>query len=119
MLIAYYSLTGNTRRFVARLAPPADRLEISAHKRATEPFVLVTPTYNFGNVPATVERFIDNNASYMVGVVGAGNRNWGDNFAKAGRIIAQQYDVPLLGVIELVGTEQDVKTITERMRELE
>ena len=50
MIVAYYSLTGNTRRLVARLAPPGERVELTRDTTLTEPFVLVTPTYNFGEI---------------------------------------------------------------------
>ncbi len=38
----------------------------------------------------------------------SGNRNWGLNFAKAGRTISEEYNVPLLMKFELHGKNKDV-----------
>lgn len=84
-----------------------------------QPFVLISPTFadGFGRnaVPKQVVRFlnIEANRALLRGVVGAGNRNFGENFALAGRIIAQKFGVPLLYRFELAGTEEE----TARMRD--
>ena len=71
-----------------------------------EPFLLVTPTINFGEVPPQVGRFLRINHSNLIGVAASGNRNWGDNFAKAGDKISDEYHVPLVMKFELHGNEQ-------------
>ena len=38
----------------------------------------------------------------------SGNRNWGQNFAKAGRTISEEYHVPLLMKFEVQGSNKDV-----------
>ncbi|KMK75428.1 class Ib ribonucleoside-diphosphate reductase assembly flavoprotein NrdI [Alkalihalobacillus pseudalcaliphilus] len=119
MIVAYYSLTGNTRRLVARLAPPGERVELTRDTTLTEPFVLVTPTYNFGEIPQVVAEFLESNNEYLVAVIGTGNRNWADNFAIAGRKVATRYGVPLIGTVELAGTPEDYRTLIERMRLLD
>lgn len=112
-IIAYYTLTGNTRRFIERLDLPAIR--VTPDLTLTAPFILVTPTYNFGQVPADVEAFLSQNHAGMVGVVGAGDRVWGANFAQAGRSISAQHGVPLLGEFEKAGTDEDIRIIRERV----
>lgn len=116
-LIAYYSKTGNTRRFVDKLDQSA--VEITPGLTLEQPFVLVTPTYNFGQVPLEVTEFLYRNGDLLTSVIGAGNRVWADNYARAGRLVAEQYNVPLLGEIELAGTTQETENIRERLRLLD
>lgn len=115
MLIVYYSLTGNVRRFAHKLGRPTALYEITSKSAiVTEPFVLVTPTTGFGQVPFSVAEFVRNNSDLLRGVAASGNRNWGVNFGRAGELIAEQYGVPLLLRFELSGTDEDVqKFITE------
>ena len=48
------------------------------------------------------------NHKHLRGVVGSGNKNWGNRFAKASEIISEQYNVPLLMKIELHGNTKDL-----------
>jgi len=115
MIIAYYSLTGNVRRFVGKLGRASSLYTIKPGIGTvlTEPFVLITPTTGFGQVPATVAEFLTNNSDMLRGVVASGNVNWGANFGKAGRIISEQYAVPLIHTFELSGTDVDVRIVNE------
>ncbi|KKB71900.1 class Ib ribonucleoside-diphosphate reductase assembly flavoprotein NrdI [Bacillus sp. TH008] len=115
MLIAYYSLAGNVRRFVAKTGLPA--VEIKADMLLTEPFVLVTGTYGFGQVAGTVWDFLADNGDLMAGVAASGNRNWGDNFAKAADLIAEEYGVPIVHKFELAGTAEDAAKVREFVSE--
>ncbi|MEK4267916.1 class Ib ribonucleoside-diphosphate reductase assembly flavoprotein NrdI [Bacillus sp. FSL W8-0940] len=117
MLIAYYSLAGNVRRFVAKTGLPA--AEIKADMLLTEPFVLVTGTYGFGQVAGTVWDFLADNGDLMAGVAASGNRNWGRNFAKAADLIAEEYGVPIVHKFELAGTAEDIRIFTERVRAID
>ncbi|MED4579067.1 class Ib ribonucleoside-diphosphate reductase assembly flavoprotein NrdI [Bacillus atrophaeus] len=116
MLIAYYSRTGNVRRFVTKTGLPA--VELTPDLSLTEPFVCVTGTYGFGQVAGTVSDFLADNSDYLAGVAASGNRNWGDNFAKAADVIAAQYGVPVIGRFELAGTDADVRQFSERVNTL-
>ncbi|KRT93759.1 class Ib ribonucleoside-diphosphate reductase assembly flavoprotein NrdI [Bacillus glycinifermentans] len=113
MLIAYYSLAGNVRRFVSKTGLPA--VEIKSDLMLTEPFVLVTGTYGFGQVAGTVWDFLADNGDLMTGVAASGNKNWGGNFAKAADLIAEEYGVPIVHKFELAGTTEDVRIFTERV----
>ncbi len=115
MFIAYYSLTGNVRRFVRKLGRPPDQLfEISTGREMmAEPFVLITPTVGFGQIPGTVSDFLALNGDLLRGVAASGNRNWGPNFAKAADLITEMYDVPLLLRFELAGNDEDVRNFNE------
>ncbi|MGR3287980.1 class Ib ribonucleoside-diphosphate reductase assembly flavoprotein NrdI [Bacillus sonorensis] len=111
MLIAYYSLAGNVRRFVSKTGLPA--VEIKSDLMLTEPFVLVTGTYGFGQVASTVWEFLADNGDLMTGVAASGNKNWGSNFAKAADLIAEEYGVPIVHKFELSGTTEDVAKVRE------
>lgn len=116
MLIAYASRTGNVRRFVQKLGYKAVNIDDSL--QLDEPFVLVTYTTGFGQVPEQVESFLQRNQSCMLGVAASGNRNWGDNFAKSAERISDRYGVPIISKFELSGTEGDVETFRERVQSI-
>ena len=121
-LIYFSSASENTRRFVEKLGRDAARIPL--HQRetelvATEPFVLVVPTYGGtggeGSVPKQVIRFLNNpqNRKLIRGVIGAGNTNFGDNFCMAGDIIAFKCQIPHLYRFELMGTPDDVRLVNQ------
>ncbi|MAY61863.1 MAG: class Ib ribonucleoside-diphosphate reductase assembly flavoprotein NrdI [Rhizobiales bacterium] len=121
-LVYFSSRSENTRRFVERIDETALRLPLDPSADtplARRPFVLVTPTYGGGGVkgavPKPVIRFLNNplNRILIRGVIAAGNTNFGDAFALAGRIIADKCTVPFLYRFELLGTPEDVETVKQ------
>lgn len=118
MLLVYTTKTGNVRRFVDKLDYKS--IEITDDLVMNEPYILVTYTIKFGEVPDNVFKFLerDGNHKFMQGVVSSGNRNWGaDMFGKAGDIISQTYRVPLIHKIELSGNQKDVDYIKHKLEE--
>lgn len=111
-MIYFASMTGNVRRFVAKTGLPAE--EIRAETVATEPYILITYTFGFGEVPNLVKLFLSKNADLMRAVAVSGNRNWGEHFGGAGDVIARQYNVPLLHKFELSGTQEDVEIFVRK-----
>lgn len=109
--IYYYSLTGNTKAFAERFKAEGYGVKQLEDYDLLSPFILFTPTYNFGKVPEEVATFIESNFRNTIGVVAFGNRNWGDNFANAGRVISSQYPTPLIGEVEMRGTDEDFERI--------
>lgn len=107
MLIAYASKTGNVRRFVDKLQLRTERIE--AETLLNEPFILITYTTGFGQVPEAVRQFLSNNYRWLRGVSASGNRNWGTSFAKSADTISEQYRVPIVSKFELSGTGRDVE----------
>src|SRR5699024_6263113 len=101
MIIAFYSMTGNVRRFIknSKAGEHFGTYEIRVANKdepVDEPFILVTSTYGFGGVPAEVKSFLRVNHQRMVAVASSGNRNWGVKYAKAGELIRDEVRVPLL-----------------------
>ncbi|MGN5650855.1 class Ib ribonucleoside-diphosphate reductase assembly flavoprotein NrdI [Bacillus sp. Brlt_9] len=119
MLIVYASKTGKVRSFVNKLGMRA--VEIKDEVILTEPFVLITYTIGFGQVPDEVQNFLEDNHIYLRGVISSGNRNWGNNFGKAADIISQKYrladgsNIPLLHKFEMAGTNKDIEIVRNRI----
>jgi len=120
MLVVYDSRTGNVRRFVEKLNMKSVSLDDgdAAEMTVDEPFVLVTFTTGFGQVPERVEKFLRRNSSLLKGVSASGNRNWGQSFAKSADDISNRYNVPVIHKFELSGTGRDVDQFRQGVNKL-
>ncbi|MDR8018711.1 class Ib ribonucleoside-diphosphate reductase assembly flavoprotein NrdI [Nesterenkonia aerolata] len=128
-LIYFSSASNNTHRFVTKLGLADDqaaRLPLRTKDetlRATEPFVLILPTYGAaggrGSVPKQVIKFlnVESNRALLRGVIGAGNTNFYDSYCIAGDIVARKCGVPHLYRFELMGTAEDVAVVTKGLEE--
>lgn len=80
-------------------------------------FVLICPTFADGEgrgaVPKQVIRFLNDpeRRAGLRGVIAGGNRNFGQTYALAGRVIAAKCNVPVLYSFELAGTETDIARV--------
>ena len=83
MKVVYYSFSGNVRRFISR-AGIKDTFEI------------------------TQDNCNESVNEQLQAVAASGNRNWGQNFAKAGHTISEEYKVPLMMKFEVQGTNKDI-----------
>lgn len=126
-IVYFSSVSGNTRRFVERLGLPAQRIPLRRTDEfltATEPYVLVVPTYGGGNgrgaVPKQVIAFLNDpgNRNLCRGVIAAGNTNFGAAYCLAGDIISAKVGVPFLYRFELLGTAEDVTRVREGLGQL-
>lgn len=116
MQIIYDSKTGNVKRFADKL-PFENKKPIQPDTHIDQPFILITYTTGFGNVPSSTEEFLKQNADYIVGVAASGNRIWGANFAKSADTISAQYNIPVFRKFELSGTPSDVETFTQEVKD--
>lgn len=119
-LVWYSSSSGNTARFVERLGLRSCRIPISPKDpmpSPSGPYLLLCPTYAAGDgrgaVPKQVIHFLNDptRRGLIRGVVGAGNRNFGQTYCLAARIIAGKCQVPLVHRFELSGMEADVDRV--------
>lgn len=121
MKIVYFSVTGQTRRFIAKLDLPAYEIEpANPFFEIKEPFVLVVPTYE-RDITEVVNDFLDyqNNHAYLKGIAGGGNRNFAELFVYTAKDLANEYHVPLLFSFEFSGTDEDVKSFKKVVNQLE
>ena len=121
-LVYFSSASDNTHRFVQKLGLPAERIPLlpaDPFLHASEPYVLILPTYGGGNeggaVPKQVIKFLndEDNRALIRGVIAAGNTNFGEAYCIAGDIIAAKCHVPYLYGFELMGTNEDVTAVRE------
>ncbi len=127
-LIVYFSSTsGNTHKFVENLGFRTKRIPTSMKEQeltVAEPYILICPTYANDDgskaVPKQVIRFLNNsrNRLMMQGVIGAGNRNFGELFAHAGQVISKKCGVPFLYKLELSGTTTDIVNVKKGIERL-
>ena len=118
--MVYASLTGNTKRLMDKLAqarPEWQIIRIQDGVTVHQPFHLVTFTTGVGQVPALVERFLQQHRHLLQSVTVSGNMNWGQTFGRAGDIIARDYHVPLLLKYELAGNDQVLQQIISKIEE--
>ncbi len=116
MKIIYFSVTGQTRRFIKKLGPTVDATEIDPVDplfMVNEPFVLIVPTYE-DEITYPVTEFLEyaNNAASLKGIVGTGNRNFAE-------LLAKKFNVPVLYSFEFNGTPTDVQNFKEAVNKLE
>lgn len=126
-LVYYSSRSGYTHRFMTALELPCRRIPQSpseAMPLPDRPYVLICPTYADGQgrgaVPKQVIRFLNDPArrALIRGVIGSGNRNFGETFALGARIIADKCKVPVLYRFELAGTETDLHCVRTGLKKL-
>ena len=112
---------GKTERFVKKTKLPS--IKITENLKVDEPFVLITYTTGGRNQPPTPPKstfeFLERNSNFLLGVASSGHKNWGtDRFARAGNVISQQYNVPLIHKFEMSGMPNDVQIFVEGVKQL-
>ena len=115
-LIVYWSSnSGGTRRVAEALA--TNTVELADYD-SISPYVLMCPTYDQprgGFTPRPVTQFLEKYAHLMIGVAGAGNRNFGEHYCQAAIDISKQHGVPIVHRIDIMGTVDDYRTIDAGM----
>ena len=117
-LIVYWSSnSGGTRRVAEALN--TDTVELADYD-GTSPYVLACPTYDQprgGFTPKPVQQFLEEHAHLMVGVIGLGNRNFGEKYCQAAYDISKQFNVPVLWRIEIMGSQEDLTVVDSGMKQ--
>jgi protein involved in ribonucleotide reduction len=125
--IVYFSnYSGNTKRFVEKFNEDSFRIPISTTRDSVPVFdrryVIFVPTYGGGEertaIPRQVRYFLNvkENRKLLMGVVGLGNTNFGENYCKAADLISAKTGVPVIARVEIFGTDDDVNKINERLK---
>ena len=131
MKIVYFSLTGQTRRFVNKLQN-VEAVEITADApdvELTEPFLLITPSYaeetptvsHSQDVVDPVFEFMDwgLNAAFCRGIIGTGNKNFAGIYIFTAKELSAKHQIPILYDFEFNGTPSDVAYVEKRIQRLD
>ena len=109
-MIVYASRTGNVKAIVQKLGLPAK--ELSQVSIVDSPFLLFTYTDGLGSVPPSVATFMASYHSLCKGIIVSGNRNFGNAFfGRAGDLLAERYQLPLVEKLDLRGTAANYEVI--------
>jgi len=126
-IVYFSSVTENTKHLVDELPFEAHRIPLrrgDSFLHVTKPYVLFVPSYGGGEedsaVPKQVIKFLNDpqNRSLCLGVVAAGNMNFGSHYCIAGRIIEHKLGVPVFYRFELRGMPGDRERIQEGLQEV-
>ena len=121
-LIYFSSISENTHRFMLKLRRPSERIPLRRSEAdivAERDYVLVLPTYGGEkgehSIPPQVLRFLREpaNREHLMGVIGAGNTNFGANYNIAAHKVSKKLQIPVLYLFELMGTPDDVARVNE------
>ena len=115
MQIAYLSITGQVKRFVNKLDFPS--YELSDYPSDSHDFVLIVPTYE-PEITYPADDFLTDHSEHCLGIIGSGNRNFGDEFVYTAKDLAHDYKLPMLYAFEFSGTEEDVKKVDQLLKNL-
>lgn len=127
-LIFFSNVSGNTARFVEKINHSGEKIRIPIKGifdfKPTRKYIIVTPTYGdpYGNgmVPHQVKKFLNSdNSNLLVGVISAGNINFGKEYGLAGDLISRKYGVPLLYKFELAGNSSDVQKVEKILKTID
>lgn len=127
MIVYFSNVSGFTHRFVEKLGLPASRIPINSVEagsfRISEPSTLILPTYGANGrdfVPRQCIRFlnVEENRNLITSVIGSGNINFLDDFAKAADIVSAKLGVPVLHRFELAGTPEDIDIVHKELENI-
>src|SRR5690625_467013 len=120
MIVYFSNVSGYTKRFVNKLDLPNVAIPLYTKDESPvmeEPFILVFPSYGRGSakaaVPKQVIKFlnIEQNRDNWLGIVGVGNRTFGENYQIGARIASHKTGKPILHTLELMGLPEDVEEV--------
>ncbi|APX71613.1 class Ib ribonucleoside-diphosphate reductase assembly flavoprotein NrdI [Companilactobacillus allii] len=109
--IAYYSITGQTRRFVSKTGLNGYEInDADPFHEMGRSFILIVPAYDDDMMDPVVD-FLQykDNAKNCVGLAGGGNRNFNTLYNHTANDIAKGLDVPVVFEFEFNGTNKDVE----------
>lgn len=114
MIIYFDSLTGMVKNFSKKLGYEIRDVRDLDLKNIPNDMFLITRSWDFGKVPDATLDFLDdlvdsNKLANLKGVAVSGNKNWGNNYGKAGETIEQEYGIPLILKFEGNGFKKDVE----------
>ncbi|QDK71361.1 class Ib ribonucleoside-diphosphate reductase assembly flavoprotein NrdI [Lactococcus protaetiae] len=129
MKLVYFSLTGQTRRFVSKTDLPHEEILADSDLEMNEDFILITPSY--AEESPTVSKSIEvmdpvfdfmaynDNYKFCRGIIGTGNRNFAGIYIFTAKEISAKYQIPILYDFEFNGTPSDVEMVEKLAKKLD
>lgn len=121
MKLIFVSLTGNVRNFVDRTEMTHEEIHMSnPFIRVDEDFIMIIPTYD-SDMSDFYRSFIEfaDNKKHLIGFVGSGNLNFGDEYCFTAKLLSALYVKPLIATFELNGTNKDIAEFKKEVRRFE
>ena len=118
--IAYYTITGQTERFINKTGFNAHKIDDAEPQyEMGEKYILVLPSYQDFMMDSVVDflTFKDNKKN-LIGLIGCGNRNFNDLYGQTAKKISATLKVPILYLLELSGNSNDVKNVKDIVERL-
>lgn len=118
--IAFYSITGQTKKFVVKTGLEAHEItDDFPQYEMNEKYILITPSYQDFMMDSLVD-FLNykDNKKNLVGLIGCGNRNFNDLFAQTAKKLSVTLKVPILYLLEFSGTDKDVQNVRDIVNKL-
>lgn len=117
MKVAYLSITGNVKQFIKKLGlNDEDIIEVGENiypESIEEDFVLIAPTYE-EDMTFPLNEFLDENKACCKGIIGSGNRNFGDDgYCFTAKDLSKEYNIPVIYDFEYAGLDSDVLKVKE------
>lgn len=117
--IAFYSITGQTERFIKKTQLSAHQIDDANPKYDMgKSYILIVPSYQDFMMDSVVDFLTYKDNKNIIGIIGCGNRNFNDLFAQTAKKIAATLKVPILYLLEFSGTNQDVKNVRKIVHDL-
>ncbi|MBB5888373.1 class Ib ribonucleoside-diphosphate reductase assembly flavoprotein NrdI [Lactovum miscens] len=132
MKIVYFSITGQTRRFIKKLGLSEDTfVEITQDYpdiEMAQPFILITPSYAEESPTQQCSQDVMNpvfefmatgvNRTLCKGIVASGNRNFAGLYIYTAKELSAQYQIPIVYDFEMNGTTSDVEALKSVFKRL-
>ena len=118
--IAFYSITGQTERFIKKTQLSAHQIDDANPKYDMgKSYILIVPSYQDFMMDSVVDFLTyKDNKKNIIGIMGCGNRDFKDLFAQTAKKIAATLKVPILYLLEFSGTNQDDKNVRKIVHDL-
>lgn len=128
MHIVYYSMTGQCRRFASKFTSPIwgeenKLVELSPSNpyiTMTQPYIIIVPSYEEIEIREIFYDFFEtaDNINLCIGMIGSGNRNFGDLYLVTAKEMHDLYDIPILYDVEFHGNSRDVTEIEHLLSDI-
>jgi len=111
--LVYHSATGVTKRIAESLGG----IPLSEYTGGS--YVLLFPSYGSprtgGYIPGAVRNFLADHGDGLIAVAGVGNLTFGSDFCLGARLLANEYEVPLVAKFDMVPTGDQLSRLQEAM----